>query len=339
MTKVVVAVVVLLSMIVRPQAGSAQVIVLRDLSRVQGVGVKNVNDEALTLADDRQLSWDRILQADVGSVWQQDVDDRVAQIGLPLFRLKQRLRVGDFAAALEIAEPAYRGDRPFAGSDANFLVCRAVMQRRIEAGRFAEAVEPMFRAVMLQDQCRQETLDSFPHLLFDSNALKTEICEQLLPIWPDVKATKTQLVSLANSADVSKLIKTHPAAAIYLATMAAQTGQSQQLARWEADLEIEELRPWRLLIKPDFAKTYYSRMLPGAAGSLRVVAMYQWATDRASGESNANRRVLALLNIVANYQQRFPQAAALALEAAIELSDDAVQREILQQEYDRITRQ
>lgn len=331
-----IAVSLLLAWIAAPQVGSAQVIVLRDLSRVLNVAVKSLDDEALTLMDDRQYSWDQILQADVAPRWQKELNDRVTRIGLPLFRLKQRLRISDFKGAMEIAESVYRGDAAFVGCDANFLVCRSVMQGRIEAGQFAEAVEPMFRAVILQEQCRKETLDSFPHLLFEPNVLKAEVCEQLLPIWPDHDAAKTELARLAKSADVEAFVETHPAAAVYLATMAARTEQYELASRWSAALDSAELRPWRLLIKPDFAKTYYSQMVRDAVVPLRLVAMYQWATDPRSGESNSNRRVLELLKIVANYQKKFPQASRLSLQAAISISDDSAEREILQQEYDRI---
>ncbi len=316
----------------------SQTIVLRDLSIISDATVRSVEDEGLLLSSGQRIPWDRILQAEIDDAFQQQLNDRIEQVGLPLFRIKQRLLVSDFSGAFEIAEPLYLDGPSLPGNAANFLLCKSVMMGRIESGQYAAAVEPMLRSVEFQSKCTDGSLDSFSHLLFEATELRTEVCDELLPIWPDVEQAKIELERLMDSDAITRIMESFPAAAIYLASMAAQTEQYDLVQRWDQTFRAESLRRWRVVMQSSFVRNSYRRIMSDAEGALRVVAMYLWATDQNSGEQNADRRVLKLLTIVANYQQQFPVAARISLQAAIELSTNPLQRQSLQREFERYGR-
>ena len=309
---------------------NAQEIILRDLTQITDAKITSVDDESLQLADGKQLSWDAILQARVDPVWQNLVDSRIEKYGLPLYRLKHRLRQKNFAGAFEIARQWYDSDQQkFSGIEANFLVCRSVMLGRIGRGENALAIEPMIRAIELQEECSPEFLNSNPDLAFSKSELKTELCNQLLPVWGSVEQTVSQLNQLESQFDLQQLSQKWPGLAVYLSSMAVHSSQRERMIRWNAAMGgVPQLRPWQRVLNSDLSRTPLSILIRDAEGPLRISTMYLWATAEDQQASKSDR-VLALLKIAANYQDEFPTLAKESLDRAVELTDDPDQKTAL----------
>lgn len=302
---------------------SAQEVVLRDLSIISSVAVKSVDDEHLSLTDGQQLTWDKILQARVDPVWQKQVNQRINKFGGPLYRLKHRLSQNNIRGAYQIAKEWHENaEQQFVGNEANFLVSRAVMLGRIRAGERELALEPMLKALILQQDCSQEFLDSVPNLIFASDELKTGICKDLLPIWNSREESKAQLNRLIAGFDLDGLTSKWPGLTVYLSSMAVRARQRELANGWNAVMRrVPELRGWQQVLGSNLSQTPLSILIRDSKGLLRVSTMYWWATDQEQLASKADR-VLTLLKIVANYGTEYPDLSKMALANAIELTED-----------------
>ena len=301
----------------------SQEIILRDLTRIQGVAVEKVSDEFLSLTDGQKLSWDRVLQGRVDPVWQKPFNECIEKFGLPLYRLKHRLKQQNVAGAFDIATKWYDSDaQSFVGDEANFLVSRAVMLGRIKRGDRLGAVEPMIRAIELQQKCSQAFLDSFSEIVFGNDALKTAIIDELLPVWASTEETRATLDKLEESFELSALVNRWPGLAVYLSSMAVNINQRQRMSTWNSAMgSVPQLRQWQRVLGTNLSRAPLSRSIDGAEGAFRVTTIFWWATA-AEQQASKRQRVLALLKIVANYADQFPILAKDALAQAIELTDD-----------------
>lgn len=307
----------------------SQEIVLRDLTRVSGVAVQDVSDEFLTLTDGQKLTWDQVLQAQVDPVWQKQLDQRLETFGEALYRLKHRMRQGNIQGAEEVANAWYEKEKQFAGGEANFLVCRAVMLGRIAAGEPELAVEPMIRALELQQQCSRKFLKSFSELSFSEQEFRTSLCEDLAPVWTSSRECLKQLNQLDAEFDLQKLTEAWPGLAVYLSSMAVHAQQRERMLPWNQSMgRVAAFRPWQRMMNSNLSRTPLSVLIRDTKGPLRVTTMYWWATaeDQQAPKSD---RVLTLLKIVANYQQQYPALAKMSLDRAIALTDDPEERELL----------
>lgn len=302
---------------------SAQEIILRDLTRITNNPVKSATNQSLNLSDGQKLSWSSILQARVDSVWQKPVDERIAKFGLPLYRLTHRLKQKNYTGAYEIAQQWYDDEQnSFVGPDANFLVCRSVMFGRIARGENAKAVEAMIRALQLQQQCSSELLNSIPDIAFAEDELVSRLCDELFPVWSSAEEARTQLSNLDSKFDLERLVDKWPGLAVYLSSMAVQSGQRERMLGWNSAMaKVPELRPWQRILNSDHSRTPLANLIRGTEGSMRVTTMYWWAVAEDQQAAKADR-VLTLLKIVANYQDQFPSLAKESLARAVELTDD-----------------
>ena len=310
--------------------GLAQEIVLRELTRISGVSVQEVNDEFLSLSDGTKLTWDQVLQARVDSVWQKKLDQRLEKFGLPLYRLKHRLRQENFVGASEIANRWYeQPEQTFAGAEANFLVCRAVMLGRIAAGKRETVMEPMIRALLLQQDCSPSFLNAFKDLRFSDSEFKTQLCDDLPPVWTSAEGCAIELNRLDDGFDLEELTDRWPGVAVYLSSMAIHARQRERMQPWNSSMgRVAEFRPWQRMMNSSLSRTPLSILVRNTEGALRVSTMYWWATAEDQQAPKADR-VLTLLKIVANYREEFPALSKLSLQQAIELTDDSKERELL----------
>lgn len=309
----------------------AQEIVLRDLTRISSVPVQDVNNEFLVLTNGQKLTWDQILQTQVDPVWQKQLDQRLKTIGLPLYRLKHRLRQKNFSGAFEIAKDWYGSDQQkFAGTESEFLVCRAVMLGRIAAGQRELSVEPMIQALKLQQECSSAFLEPFSHLAFSDSEFMTELCHDLSPIWTSREECLKQLGILEAKFDLKLLTNRWPGLAVYLSSMAVHAQQRERMQQWNSAMgSVAEFRPWQRMMNSNLSRTPLSVLIRDTEGSLRVSTMYWWATDP-DQQAPKPDCVLTLLKIVANYQEEFPALSELSLQQAIKLTDDPEEIELLQ---------
>ena len=216
-------------------SASAQTIVLRDLSRISPATIQDVDQESISLTDGRKLTWDQVLQANVDSAWQKQIEQNVRTIGEPLYRLKHRLQHQNISGAYEIAQQWYQNDeQAFAGEEANFLVCRAMMLGRIENGDRELVLEPLLQSLILQQQCEPAFLQSVPKIVFAADAFKTEIDENFLPIWTSEVQAAAQLKRLSSNFELDKHVSNWPGLAVYLSSLAIHAKDRQRAAQWSA---------------------------------------------------------------------------------------------------------
>ncbi len=327
---------ILIFIVLQDSVCFAQEIILRDLTRISEVPVTNIDDEFLHLADGQKLTWDQVLQSRVDAQWQESLDTHVKKFGLPLYRLKHRLRQLNVDGAFDIAKDWYENDaQTFSGHEANFLVCRAVMMGRIRRGERTSAFASMIRAIQLQEKCSATFLEAFPGLAFDEDELRTGICDELLPVWGSVEETQLALRKLDVNFDLSSLVEEWPGLAVYLSSMAVHIKQRERMTDWIPAMgAVPQLRQWQRVLGSDLPRTPLSRLIDGSEGALRVTAMYWWATAQEQ-QTPKRQRMLTLLKIVANYSQQFPMLAKEACAEAVELTDDPAEQAAIE----RILRQ
>ena len=308
----------------------AQEIVLRDLTRISGVEVRDVDNSFLSLANNQKISWDQVLQVQVDPVWQAKIEQRIEKFGLPLYRLKHRLRQKNYRGAFEVARDWYDNEElQFPGNETMFLVSRAVMLGRIDAGQAERALEPTVQALLLQQKCSREFLDSFPGLAFTEDEFRTDLCQDLSPVWSSADECSKQLIGIGEKFDLDQLVIEWPGLAVYFSSMAVHASQRERMIVWSPAMgAIPQLRPWQRILGSNFSRVPLSVLIRDTEGSLRVSTMYWWATAKDQQASKADR-VLTLLKIVANYDDQFPALSKMALARAIELTDDPIDKGIL----------
>ena len=219
-------------------------IVLRDLSLIRDNAISDVDRNAITLSDGSKLAWDQVLKAELSGepesrtapARQTEFDDYVKQIGLPLFRLKTRIKQGDWAGAGKIGGPMFdsvMADKSdFPDPSVEYLVCLATMKSRIGQGSAtqnrASAVLPFLRASWIRSSVDQKTIAM---VAADPSAEKREdgLSPELMPFWFDVdqiRSAKKQLEQLAKlgvdrNSNKTKMVGKE----IYLASMQIELDQ------------------------------------------------------------------------------------------------------------------
>lgn len=197
-------------------------IVLRDLSIIGDRNVQGVDEDGLQLDDGRLITWDRVEQVAIADEQRNAAALRLLdELGQPLYRIRQRVSVGDDRGALEYAEqlyPRYR-DRDSATA---YLVVQALMWGRLAADKREAALGPYFWCLAyLRRHPDQPPLPGGRRLAFDP---KTGLTPELPPIWFDAEASREAI------ADVSKMgarmpRPRPPGMYVYLATLAIAADQ------------------------------------------------------------------------------------------------------------------
>jgi len=131
------AIVLLLIQILMPRSVLAQPpIVLRDLSLIRDKAISDFDRNAIALFD---------AGSKTAPSRQTEFNDYLKQMELPLFRLKTRIKQGDWAGAGKIGAPMFdsviAGKSDFPNPDVEYLVCQATMKSRIGRGE-QRKIEP-----------------------------------------------------------------------------------------------------------------------------------------------------------------------------------------------------
>lgn len=133
-------------------------LVLRSLE-IPKSEIKRFDKHGVYLNDGTTINWDDILQATLpvgteGAVGteaaQKSFDSFLKTRGLPLFRIRHRLSIGDVASLVKLVEPLYEtlNGSPSSLAEARFdyLISLGTMRARLHAGDRAAAVQPFLRA-------------------------------------------------------------------------------------------------------------------------------------------------------------------------------------------------
>ena len=124
-----------------PVGRAADRIVLRDLTVIADHAVREFNLDGVVLDDGKRLRWDEIESGKLAAN-QAEFDQLLREIGGPLYRVRQRLKVGDYRGASEPVEELYPRfvDRV---SESAFLVLHTTVWSRMSAGRRGTTFQKM----------------------------------------------------------------------------------------------------------------------------------------------------------------------------------------------------
>ncbi|UUO08004.1 hypothetical protein M4951_06725 [Blastopirellula sp. J2-11] len=301
---------------------SADRLILRNLEILNNVKVLSLDEDGVNVDDKEIIGWDQIERGTVG-LKQDQFDKLLKDLGGPLFRLRQRLSVGDYVGLAEQAEalfPIY-AER---NSETAYLVCQATMWSRQASGRPAAALEAYFRSLkMLRGKAGLTgKLPGRRKLSFDA---ATGLSPELEPIFFDVEEAKSAL-PLVKAAAQDLQTPLPQATFIYVGSLAIAAGDMQL-----ADKSFENLRAdnalisdWRVIApalrdlargEDDQVIVQIEARLPGMHPFNRSIAHYLLGTARmADGmQSAVQRGVLDLMYVPAMEGTQRPELSAAAL--------------------------
>ncbi len=311
------------------QAAIADRIILRNLKIIDGPRVVAFDEDGVRLDDDRVVGWYEIEKARVADDQQAAFDRMLKELGDPLFRIRQRLRVGDYKDLTKHTEavyPRYMNRK----SPTAYMVMQATMWSRIAMGRRESAVEPYCRCYQyLRGQpAANDALPGERRLKYDP---ETGLCASLAPVWFDVAAAKAALPSVYKS--ISAMSRPRPQGAyVYFATMALAADDVSKANRGLAAITsdsgpVHELRDiiavQRELLsgKPGAAVAALDARLADISAANQPLALY-WlgrvklaSTDVGTKQSG----LVQLLRIPALYGNQAPEISAAALSYGVDV--------------------
>ncbi|MGI9516925.1 MAG: hypothetical protein ACR2NP_07775 [Pirellulaceae bacterium] len=291
-------------------------VVLRDLTLLHDVRVIGVDANGIELSDRRQLQWHEVLRGSVEPEQQAEFDRRLNSIGLPLFRIRTRMELGNFGELQPMAGQLYEELKDSPGPSL-YAVCAALFHDRLAKSDRELAAVPLMQLLELRQQNRElSRMDSSLGLTF----LESEICQQLLPVWFDSAAAKTALEELA-SADIDDANSVDP--------IRPQSIYATSLQRAVEPVQIQQAEsndPWRLIFSaqsalfngnPQVALESLKNLPANQTREQEAIALYyeglalqqlsRGATDQESAW------LLKLLQIPASFQNEFPELSAAAI--------------------------
>jgi hypothetical protein len=214
-------------------ATAADRLILRNLELIADRTVTAVDEDGILLDKPRaggsdRLTWDEIERGRVAPELQGDFNRLKDELGPPLFKLRQRLRIGDYAGLLAPAEELYPRFAPRQSQTA-YLVCQSLMWGRLASGEREAAVEPFLRCVDLlaREMADPRRLPGPRRLLMDDDS---PLCGDLPPVWLDRQAAQEVLPAVQSL--IKEMPMPRPAEAyIYYASLAATAGEFDEATK------------------------------------------------------------------------------------------------------------
>lgn len=313
---------------------AADRLILRNLTIISDRTVAELNLDGVRLDDGREVGWYDIERGQVSADKQAEFDRLLKEVGEPLFRVRQRLRVGDYRDLEPHVEPLYVR---FASrrSPTAYTVIQATMWSRIAQGRREAAVEPYLRCYEYVRAQGTKELDLPGTRRLEFNP-RTGLTPALVPIWFDVEAAKAAMPLVAKAA--GEMAQPRPAGAyLYFATLALTAGDLATADRVLKAVPSDggELGSLREIIAVQREQVARQSEPTGSAGlaasqlsarwsqlppDLQPLALYWLGQTHLRAEDPAVRQrgLLELLRIPAWYGETAPDLAAAALHAAME---------------------
>jgi hypothetical protein len=281
-------------------------------------------DAALADGSDR-LTWDRIERGTV-ALDQARFNELLAELGQPLYRIRQRLAIGDYEALAEPAEQVYPRYAARKSSTA-YMVCQAQMWSRLAAGRREAAVEPHLRSYELLRSGAIRAAD-LPGDRRPAYEPATALSSELTPVWFDADAARAAL------SDVQRAIRdmTQPrpqGVYVYYATLAFAAGQPDEAQRVLSSLSGSDVHiaEWREIVlaqrelqsgPPGEAVAALEARRSALSEQCRPAGLYWLGLGRlqAAEERAVRDGLLDLLTLPAEYGARDRELAAAGLYQA-----------------------
>lgn len=326
---------------------AADRIVLRNLKTINDPIIVSMNEDGVALTGGQVIGWDDIERITVSATQQEKADQLLRDLGDHLYRIRQRLNVGDYEGLLPHAEAVYPRYM-LRNSKTAYMVKQATMWALLATGRREEAVAPYlgcYEYIRLMEG-RPLTLPGQRRLVYDK---QTGMTPDLQPVWFDPAAAKKVLPQVRQAATAMK----NPlplSARIYYASLALAAGErdaanavlkgvkqgdpisDQLVALVKAQAEVVDGSPGPALSALETSLESFSRENRPAAhywlGAAKVAAPEK-ATQQAG--------ILQLLHIPAIYGETAPELAGAALYEAMttltKLGDEkgaiAIRKELL----------
>ncbi|MBC7852702.1 MAG: hypothetical protein IAF94_04625, partial [Pirellulaceae bacterium] len=297
------------------------------------------------------VPWDEIERGRVSEALQPAFDKYLKELGPSLYRLRQRLKIGDYEGLLETAEKVYPRFSSRQSQTA-YLVCQATMWGRLAHGQREAAVEPYLRCLeLLRTGAAKEAL--LPGARRLATGPDLPYCLDLAPLWLDAAEAKLALPGVQEA--IKKMAAPRPDEAyLYYVSLALAADDVPAAQRVLAAVQgteplMLELRDILLAQQelqqkvPGAALTALETRLPKLHPANRLLAHFWLAKWRAAGdatEANAAPQrdaVLDFLTVAALAEDRDPELAAAGLYHALQILDKlkdtaaatAVRRELL----------
>lgn len=326
------------------QVRAADRIVLRNLEILTDKTVTEFNEDGIQLDDGSRLTWDVIERAKVASR-QADFDRMLSELGTHLYRIRQRLKVGDYRGLVTHAEALYPR---YANrwSDTAYMVCQALMWGRIASGQREAALEPYLQCFQWHRKCRSQgrkvELPGERRLQVD---LARGVTAELAPVWFDQPAAAKALPAVAAAIRALETPRP-PGIRVYYGTLALTAGQPETAAKALEGLEGMEAMKAIIAAQDEVMRSEVGsgvERLRSQLGDLdaetQPLALY-WLGRAKLIDSNRQVReegLLNLLKVVAVFGDKQPELAAAGLYEAMQvLARDgdskgsiAVRRELL----------
>jgi len=326
---------------------AADRITLRSLDSITDKSVKSFDEDGVRLDDGSLLGWHKIDRAKIANN-QADFDLLLKELGEHLFRISERLAVGDYKDLLPHAEalyPRYKKRR----SRTAYMVLQSLMWARLAAGDRERALEPYLRCYELL-RARHASTKQLPgqrRLQLDP---KTCMARELVPIWFDSDAARTAMPDVFQAiADMAT--PRPPGAYVYYAALALAAGDEKTAARFLLHLSKSEqpaivelkdiLTAQRQVVTGNHAAaiSQLSSRLKDLSPAHKPLALYWLGMSKMMQAANGSREagLLDLLRIPANHGEAHPVLAAAALfktmntlrESGDALGSVAVRNELL----------
>jgi hypothetical protein len=324
-------------------------IILRNLDVISDKSVVGFDVDGVRMDDATVITWDEIERGRTSPAQQAEFDQLLARLGTPLYRIRQRLSVGDYRGLFEEAEalyPAYAGR----SSQTAYMVGQALMWARLAAGQREAAVEPYLRCYtwLRTVEAAKIDLPGSRRLRFDP---QTGMCPDLLPIWFDGDAAQAALPGVL--AAISEMPPPRPESTrVYYGTLALAAGQ---VDRGHAVLQgIEGQHPLLAELRtiaaaqhelqtgrPGAAITALAAQADSVSAANRPLVLYCLGMAKLAGDDAVVQRdgILQLLHLPALYSRQAPDLAAAALYHSMRVFaawDDAdaqlaLRRELIEQ--------
>ncbi len=307
-------------------ADGADRLILRNLDIIADRTVAAFDEDGVQLDDKRVITWDEIERATVDASKQEAFDKLLKELGSPLYRIRQRLKVGDYEGLLEPAEAIYSR---YVGrtSETAYMVFQSLMWARIAVGNREAAVETYLHCYdYLRATRSRGKLPGERRLEFDP---ATALSPTLSPVWFDAEAAKAALPGVFDA--IKAMQQPRPEGVyIYYGTLAAAAGDTttaQQMidAARGSDQAITEWRDIglaQLEITQDAAGSAVSRLestLDKLLPQNRPPALYWLALAKLKSTDERTRQegVLRLLHLPAVYGKTNPELAGAGLFQAM----------------------
>jgi hypothetical protein len=310
---------------------SADRLLLRNLEIVSDRTVVRFDEDGLKLDDGRLLTWDEVERGTVAA-GQKEFDQLLDELGEPLYRIRQRMAVGDYQSILGHAEavfPRFAARR----SPTAFMVCHGLMWARLAAGRREAALEPyLLAAEQLRNRSQQNASGGAAELLPGDRRLRwdeqTGLSDEFVPIWFDASAASEALPGVGRAVGGMKK-PWLPAVPLYYASLALGAGDESRAtaALRQFDSPDPALKQLAAILsaqreivskQPDAAVAQLRKEWETYQGMNRALACY-WLGRLGVQESDEQRRrdgILMLLRVPALEGATYPDLAAAALDEA-----------------------